>query len=635
MTPEQQKAIAIAAARKRLQAQKATPEAEQPTDWTSRLRAGAQGAADMASFGLSDEIAAGVGSVAGMLPGGHGKGYSELLDEVRAQQEADAEANPKTHMAGQVLGAVGGGAGLARGGLSMTANAYRAGAGLPRLAATSAAEGGILGGIQGFGSGEGGVGERASNAAKGAGIGAGVGLASPLAIAGIGAVARPLVAPLMSRINPQSYTNQALTEGLQRSGQTPDDIANALRGAQADNQGMFVTADAMGNAGQRMLSTVTRTPNDARQGVIDTLMNRQAGQGQRISGALSQAFDAPDTAAQRTAALTDARRVAGNTNYGAARSAAGAVDAMPAVAAIDNVIQPGTIPPGTSETGVGGTLNRLRNMLINENGDIVNDFDRTLLVKQEMDAIIEQGGTVANLLRPARQALDDQLAAASQPYAAARDAYRQGSQNIEAVDIGRNAAMRGRTEDTLPAFQGMRPDQQSAFRAGYVDPLIERTQGAATGVNKARPLINDATAAEFPALAAPGQGPRLQRRIGREQTMFETNSQAMGGSRTADNIADAAEANKFDPGVIAALFQGAPVKAAMSAISTIGRNAQGQTPRVIEQIAQVLMETRPDVARQLFVDAANGGAVSAGRRAVINALMNTGGSGAGGRVLAP
>ena len=39
--------------------------------------------------------------------------------------------------------------------------------------------------------------------------------------------------------------------------------------------------------------------------------------------------------------------------------------------------------------------------------------------------------------------------------------------------------MRGRTEDTVPAFQRLTPQSQRAFRAGYVDLFIEQAQGAA------------------------------------------------------------------------------------------------------------------------------------------------------------
>jgi hypothetical protein len=33
--------------------------------------------------------------------------------------------------------------------------------------------------------------------------------------------------------------------------------------------------------------------------------------------------------------------------------------------------------------------------------------------------------------------------------------------------------MRGRIENTIPAFEALAPEGQQAYRAGYVDPLIE------------------------------------------------------------------------------------------------------------------------------------------------------------------
>ncbi len=106
-------------------------------------RSFAQGMADIATFGLADEAAAAVGSLGGMLPGGHGKGYSVLLDEIRGQSEAEAEANPGMHLAGQVAGGVGNAAGLVKGGLSLAGNALKAGEPLKRVIAASAADGGI------------------------------------------------------------------------------------------------------------------------------------------------------------------------------------------------------------------------------------------------------------------------------------------------------------------------------------------------------------------------------------------------------------------------------------------------------------------------------------------------------------
>ena len=53
---------------------------------------------------------------------------------------------------------------------------------------------------------------------------------------------------------------------------------------------------------------------------------------------------------------------------------------------------------------------------------------------------------------------------------------------------------------------------------------------------------------------APGN-PLVQRRIGREQTMFETRNQALGGSKAADNLADA-DALGIDPSVVGHIISG-------------------------------------------------------------------------------
>ena len=102
--------------------------------------------------------------------------------------------------------------------------------------------------------------------------------------------------------------------------------------------------------------------------------------------------------------------------------------------------------------------------------------------------------TRRGLIGGAMRQLDTAMENASAGHLAANRNFAQASRDIEAVQTGRDAAMRGRTEDTIPAFQGLTREGQEAFRSGYVDPLIAQTQGAAFGVNKARPLLNDAFA---------------------------------------------------------------------------------------------------------------------------------------------
>lgn len=187
------------------------------TGTDSRLGSAGLGAADMASFSLGDELGAGLGAaseyLASMVTGDKPRSYDELLATMRQQGETAQKNNPGSYLAGQAVGALGTGAGLARGGLSLTANAIGRGATLPRVALASALEGGAMGGVQGFGSGEGGLAERAANAGKSAMIGTAVGGAAPVAMAGLSAAGRRALSPM--RISPE---RQAMVNTLQNEG---------------------------------------------------------------------------------------------------------------------------------------------------------------------------------------------------------------------------------------------------------------------------------------------------------------------------------------------------------------------------------------------------------------------------------
>lgn len=560
-----------------------------------------RGAADVMSLGLADELAAAGGALTGI--GGEFMDYDRNLRRERIKQDQRDNSDAVASLAGRITGGVTGGLGLARNGLSATANAINRGAGLGRVAATSAVEGGALGGAHGFGSGEGLEG-RLKSASLGGATGAALGGVAPLAVAGVSKIAGPVVAPVMARVFPEKYAERAIGEGVRRSGMTVDDIAAALTRSQADDQGMFNVADAMGNSGQRMLSTAARTPHNERQAVIEGLQARQTGQGDRLSSFMAEAFDAPDTAAQRAASLTAQRTSTANINYGTAKEGASAVNLNNAIDEIDGLLGRDPILGDTalSVGPLGPRLRALRDQL-QRDGEQLIDFDRVLNIKSDLYQQMQRNPQVANDMRGVYSALDQSLENASSGYRAANDTFRQQSGVIEAVDAGRNAASgRMRADDTVPAFNAMTPDQQGAFRAGYVDPQIARIESASISptTNKARGLMTPKTGAEFPAFAAPGRADQLRDRIMREQQMFDTANQALGGSRTADNLADAAEMSKFDPGVMAKLMRGDPIGALMDGGRRLMGEAQGMPPRVIEQVSRVLMETNPEAARQLL-----------------------------------
>ena len=120
-------------------------EEQQSFDAVGALEQAGQGL----SLGFQDEMRAGLQSV---LP--YGESYDQELSNVRAQQEAYKEANPKTAFGARLAGNVV--TGIATGGLGGNMIAREA----------------ALGGIEGFGSGEG-MEDRLTGAGYGAALGAG------------------------------------------------------------------------------------------------------------------------------------------------------------------------------------------------------------------------------------------------------------------------------------------------------------------------------------------------------------------------------------------------------------------------------------------------------------------------------
>jgi len=129
---------------------------------------------------------------------------------------------------------------------------------------------------------------------------------------------------------------------------------------------------------------------------------------------------------------------------------------------------------------------------------------------------------------------------------------------------------------------------------------------------------------EFPAFAAPGQADKLGNRIAREQRMFETSNAALGGSKTADNLADAAEMAKFDPSVMAKLFQGRPVAAVMDAVTKLLNEGRGMPPGVLDQVGKALMTTDPNAARAILLGAQRAATRNATREALAAQMLRAG-----------
>jgi hypothetical protein len=659
MTVEQQQALALARARQKaaevsnpaapqtgedlrsmiysqLDAQReaAKPKPHAPLDTGNQNVNAASVYTDEMGFGLPGKAMAGVQALTqsglAALPGEtpwEGKSVGDLYDKNRSQylnaRQQYAEQHPTANTAASIGGAILGGSTMGR----LAGNALERVT--PRLAATL--ENSYLGRM---------ARDAVSGTAQGAvsAYGHDQDVTLPAIVGGVvGGVSRPITSVVggtasaigsMMGFGNAGRSQAALAEALRRSRMSADDVYNDMTRAVQQGQPEYTVADSLGNSGQRMLTGIVRSPGDERQPIVEQLQRRQAGQGRRIQNALVEGFGNPQTAAQTEDALTALRRSEADVNYPAARQAAGTVDPTGAIARADEFLgTAGSLPrTNIANDSVEGAVNRARSLLTDGN-NIVSDFDTAFRAKVELDSMIENGNsTIQGRLRPIRDELDRALERSSDLYANARNTYRQQSQDIEAANIGRDAAMRGRVEDTIPRFQAMtRPEQQASFRAGYVDPYIadvQKTPGTMT--NKARPLISDATQAEFPAFAAPGQGQQLMDRIGREQRMFDTTRQALGGSATAENAADMADMQGFDPSMIGAFATGGVRGAAMHALQRGVNLVNGRNQGTRDMLARMLMQGDPTVARAELAAAVSRGQVLDNRQqAIVQALIGS------------
>lgn len=219
-----------------------------PQSDPSGMQVWAQGLADMVTFGHSDEAAAAVGTLGGMLPGGHGKGYGQLLDEIRAENERGAEQHPYAHLSGQLMGGVGGGAAMVRGGLSLGARAAQAGKGWFLRLLGASADGGAAAAAYGFGSGEG-LRDRAWQAARDAPLGLAFGAGGEAIFSGAGTLGRRVfngASDVAPGVNAAQAVKDAGEFGIPLSrGQATRSVAQAGIEDQLRSRGAMSTFDNM------------------------------------------------------------------------------------------------------------------------------------------------------------------------------------------------------------------------------------------------------------------------------------------------------------------------------------------------------------------------------------------------------
>lgn len=595
--------------------------------------AGQIGAMHGLAMGGADEAVAAAYSPFG--PGTMGQNYAWANARADEQLRRSREAHPYATGAAEIAG--GAATGIAATGRMAAAKTL--GGKLMQAGTIGTGTGALYGGL----SADGGAEERGKGALLGGLLGAATGAASvpaEIALRNVGNSVIGAIGNVSTKVKP-ARVEAALAQALAGSGKSSDEVAAAVRAAQADGQGVYALADALGPTGQRELSGAVRLGGAARRIGTEALEARQAGQGERIGAALADALDVRTTAAAREEAMKAARSNAASTAYSAARKGAGPVDVRGALGAIDDRIGP-MQGGGIKGDGIDAKLTNYRARLAANNPAAaspkggaglapegydstptaveLSDFDRVLGVKQaiqdDIGAAVRAGrNNEARELQKIVQELDGALEAASPDYRSANDAFAKASREIDQIDAGKAAtAPSRRASDTVAEYQRLTPAEQAAYRAGYADKVMGRIENAAVGVDKSRPFTSAKSEEELAALAS--DPVTLARVLGRERTMFDTRHVALGGSQTADNLAD-------QQGVMG-MVRRAPrslVDALVTGAEWTSRMAKGQNEPTRAALVDALMSTGDDAAANIAKAVARGEKLSQDQQLALQTIL--------------
>lgn len=663
------------------------PAIQPPTGRTGtgifeKIDAGVRGAADAMTFGLADEIAAGLDAatsgggrspVTGRLieptkTGSLGERYNQALAEQRAVDKFDEQQNGEARLAGQLAGGVAGAAGLAKGGITLAGRA--AGEGLAKRAGLGALEGAGYGAAYGAGSGEG-VEGRVAGAAGGGLVGAGAGAALPVAAAGLKTVAKPFIDAVTARTNPAGFAAKKVTERLTADGRTVQQAASRIQKAARNGDSMSL-ADIGGENVKGLARTATNIPGPARERITAQANLSAAGQGDRLKRLVGRVFANPEGAYQTAKAeIVAARANAAKPFYDEAYK-----QPVPYTFGLEDILN---TPAGRAGLAAAkrNSANRREPWAqwfasIDDAGNIIDKrrvpdtraLDET---KRVLDQMVEaakaqpDGSPFAKAratpesiaIQSVRDDLVKAIDQANPAYAKARAVALDNIQADDALEFGRNAlrvdsriiaqrmgkAAAGRD----PAFN---EGQQELARIGLAEAIRQKIDDAGYKHNALLKFFGsrEQVAKIRPFFKSDADWKAFRTSIFNEARKRRTYGAVTGNSTTARQLLDAQDsanlgetvANVADVGT--KVVTGRPFAAAMTAIQSGLRRFAGMTPEVAGEVGKLLMTRDPQKVRQILdqVRAVEASNISADQKAAaLRQLLTNFAAGQAGRELAP
>lgn len=575
-----------------------------------------RGAADSLSFGTADEIAAGANAALG----------GDYSGELKQQRAIDKAGGPY-RTGGQVAGALTGGVGLIKRGLSPAYNIAKSGGGLVPSATTSMMEGAALSGLHGFGSGEGGFENRKDQAGRQGTYGALFGLGAPVLSRGLGAAGKAIGSPFRSRGN---KAQDLLARSLEREGMTGSQATARLREMGPDAMPIDLGANIK-QQGEGLAAMPGRA-----QGVIrGALDDRAAGASQRIVGATDTALGQPVNTLAAADDIIARRSAAARPLYDHAYS-----QPVPFTAELETLLK----RPATAQA-----LRKAQTLGANEGipsqqwfANIADDGTVTIkqvpdvrqldLTKRALDDMIgaaKRGGNnnEARILTGLKNDLVGMVDSAVPTYAQARNAYSGPTLVLEAMETGKgvfkNPVSPAELQKTLA---GMGQSEREAFQQGARSAIADIMGTARNDANAARAMFEKGyNQDKLAMLIGEDNATALFKLLGNERTFMNTRNAVLGNSSTARRAEVMRELgdNSGDPGALRNVLNMRFGDAATGALRTVGKpfRAPGIENRN-ETLARMITEQAGKGGFNQSAGRIDMGKVnSARRKAMVEAIM--------------
>jgi len=553
--------------------------------------------------GLADKIVsapiAGIRSIANVASGQQpdfGGEYAREVAVLQRMRDMQRERSPGASLVGELAGGMALGGRMAAGGATL----MRPGLGVASNMGRGGVEGAIYGSI--YGAGEADLGNELTGAASDV---------KQLWVTAIDVNATPGQDPrafdiadnaLSPYIRPGTFAAKKVAQRLAQDGKS----VAGMEARMAREPGLTV-ADLGGQNTRNLARTAANVPGSGQQKIVSRVNVGQMGQGKRITDAVDATIGSSTGWRQAAADIADRKATQAGPLYQRAFANKEPIDINPVLRELDDTIAPGIsrtaapnggIPSGIKPDSVTGELLQIRNRLQSQSGAMKTDMEQLHLLKMDLDDLIssaQRAGnkTLAKKVGDVQRSLLRQMDAKSPDYKAARKIFAGESRMNDALENGYEFITKN-ADLTAAEVAKMSPTEREMFRLGVARGLKEAIDKTPDGADVVKRLYGSRAKRDALSLAfdTPADRRNFASAMMREARRSRTRQAVTGNSTTARQQSDLEDAG-IDAGVVSNALSGNFLEAIKSLVGRAGARIGGVTPRVASEIADLTMTRDP------------------------------------------